>query len=84
MRVYEIQIYNCISPLTLPVDISVLIFQETVSIKMVRVGSSSLESKSNGLMLALIPYDKCGGVSLEEALQMLEYAIENKQRHHHP
>lgn len=77
---YEIQIYNCISPLTLPVDTSTLIFRDTVSVKMIRAGFSSLRSRSNGLMLAVIPYDKCGGVSMEEALSLLEYAIKNKQR----
>lgn len=78
MRVYDIQIHNCISPLTLPVDISVLVFKDTVSVKKIRVGSSSLESRSNGLMLALILYDKC------DALQMLECAIKSKRRYHHP
>lgn len=55
-----------------------LIFQDTVSVKMIRAGFSSLRTRSNGLMLAVIPYDKCGGVSMEEALSMLEYAIKNK------
>ena len=78
------QIYNCVSLLTLPVDISVLIFQDTVSVKKIRVGFSSLGSRTNSLMLPLIPCDKCGGVSMEEALQMLLYAIKNKQRYDHP
>lgn len=68
--------------LTLPMDISTLIFQGTVPVKIIKVGSSSLGSRTNNLMLAPIPCDKCGGASIEEALQMLVCAIKNKQRYH--